>query len=107
MTGPTGPAHEPRRRPATSPPAKINPASSASPDASNSTASDPQAKRKAIGPGSVDAGFCHGLPELTGLMAGGAELEQLAHELEGDRGESEAIANVARALLAETETFKK
>ncbi|MPZ65553.1 MAG: hypothetical protein GEU83_08555, partial [Pseudonocardiaceae bacterium] len=35
----TAPAHEPRRRPATSPPAKINPASSASPDASRSTAS--------------------------------------------------------------------
>ena len=50
-TAPTGPAHGPPRRPATSPPAKINPASSASPDASRSTASDPdpQAKRKAIG----------------------------------------------------------
>ena len=42
-TGPTGPAHEPPRRPATSPPAKINPASSASPAASRSTASDPDA----------------------------------------------------------------
>ena len=49
-TGPTGPAHGPPRRPATSPPAKINPASSASPADYRSTASDPdpQAKRKAI-----------------------------------------------------------
>jgi simple sugar transport system ATP-binding protein len=42
------------------------------------------------------------LPELTGLMAGGAELEQLAHELEGERG---SAANVGRALMEETKTL--
>jgi simple sugar transport system ATP-binding protein len=31
--------------------------------------------------------------ELTGLMAGGAELEQLSHELEGVGGEAAAIAH--------------
>jgi simple sugar transport system ATP-binding protein len=41
------------------------------------------------------------LPELTRLMAGGAELEALAHELE--RGEESAdVAAVGRELLAET-----
>jgi len=51
-TAPTGPAHDAPRRLATSPPeSRTNPASSPSPDASSSTASDParQAKRKAIG----------------------------------------------------------
>jgi simple sugar transport system ATP-binding protein len=42
------------------------------------------------------------LHELTGLMAGGAELEQLAHELEGERG---SAANVGRDLLKESETI--
>ncbi len=41
------------------------------------------------------------LPELTGLMAGGAELEQLAHELEGAQGDDGA-ANLGRELLQET-----
>ena len=40
-TGPTGPAHGPPRRPATSPPAKINPASPKSPAQSSSTCSAP------------------------------------------------------------------
>ena len=68
-TAPTGPAHAPPRRPATSPPAKINPASSASPDASRSTASDPdpQAKRKDIGStagaGAVPVGGPGGVPD--------------------------------------------
>ena len=39
-TDPTGPAHEPPRRPATSPPAKINPVSSESPADYRSTASN-------------------------------------------------------------------
>src|SRR3954470_17735218 len=42
-TAPTEPVHEPRRRPATSPPAKINPASYTSPGDYRSTASDPTA----------------------------------------------------------------
>jgi simple sugar transport system ATP-binding protein len=43
------------------------------------------------------------LPELTRLMAGGAELEQLAHELERG-GEGDASA-VGRELLEETKTL--
>ena len=43
------------------------------------------------------------LPELTRLMAGGAELEQLAHELEGE-GDRDAAA-VGEELLAETKTL--
>jgi len=42
------------------------------------------------------------LPELTRLMAGGAELEQLAHELERDSGEA---GDVGRELLHDTETL--
>ncbi|MGI8668100.1 MAG: ATP-binding cassette domain-containing protein [Jatrophihabitans sp.] len=42
------------------------------------------------------------LAELTGLMAGGAELEQLAHELERDGDDSET-AELGRALLADTQ----
>ena len=51
-TAPAEPAPERRRRPATTPPAKTNPASPESPDASSSTASDhvPQAKSKVIAP---------------------------------------------------------
>ncbi len=44
------------------------------------------------------------LPELTGLMAGGAELEQLAHELQGDRGQGGATADLGRQLLDELKT---
>jgi simple sugar transport system ATP-binding protein len=43
------------------------------------------------------------LPELTKLMAGGAELEQLAHELESEP-DSDA-ASVGEELLAETKTL--
>jgi simple sugar transport system ATP-binding protein len=43
------------------------------------------------------------LPELTALMAGGAELEQLAHELEQE-GDADAAA-VGEELLAETKTL--
>jgi len=44
------------------------------------------------------------LAELTGLMAGGAELEQLAHELErdGDRGE---VSEMGRELLTDAKTL--
>jgi simple sugar transport system ATP-binding protein len=43
------------------------------------------------------------LPELTRLMAGGAELEQLAHELErGGEGDTTAVG---RELLEETKTL--
>ena len=42
------------------------------------------------------------LPELTGLMAGGAELEQLAHELEGDQGDGDSTTTLGRQLLKET-----
>jgi simple sugar transport system ATP-binding protein len=42
------------------------------------------------------------LPELTRLMAGGAELEALAHELERDSGE---LGEVGRELAQETETL--
>jgi simple sugar transport system ATP-binding protein len=46
------------------------------------------------------------LTELTRLMAGGAELEQLAHELERVGGSAGgAAADVGRQLLEETETF--
>ncbi|MDQ1722322.1 MAG: simple sugar transport system ATP-binding protein [Pseudonocardiales bacterium] len=46
------------------------------------------------------------LPELTGLMAGGAELQQLAHELqrpsdEGERG----VSDVGDALMQETQAL--
>ncbi|MDT4934661.1 MAG: simple sugar transport system ATP-binding protein [Pseudonocardiales bacterium] len=44
------------------------------------------------------------LPELTRLMAGGAELEQLAHELERD-GEGGDATAVGRELLEETKTL--
>jgi simple sugar transport system ATP-binding protein len=43
------------------------------------------------------------LAELTRLMAGGAELEALAHELEREPGAD--AANVGRELLRETETL--
>jgi simple sugar transport system ATP-binding protein len=42
------------------------------------------------------------LPELTGLMAGGAELEQLAHELADEQ--AGATAEVGDELLADTRT---
>jgi simple sugar transport system ATP-binding protein len=41
------------------------------------------------------------LPELTALMAGGAELESLAHELERDPGAS----SVGKELLADTQSL--
>lgn len=41
------------------------------------------------------------LPELTGLMAGGAELESLAHELERDESGDTHTAEIGRELLAE------
>ncbi|MGU3410506.1 ATP-binding cassette domain-containing protein [Microbacterium sp. M1A1_1b] len=40
------------------------------------------------------------LPDLTGMMAGGAELEQLAHELEQIGGQGERIAEVRAAETA-------
>lgn len=40
------------------------------------------------------------LPELTGMMAGGAELEQLAHELEQAGGQSERVAEVRAAEVS-------
>jgi simple sugar transport system ATP-binding protein len=45
------------------------------------------------------------LTELTRLMAGGAELEQLAHELERAGASGGAAADVGRELLEETQTF--
>jgi len=42
------------------------------------------------------------LPELTGLMAGGAELQQLAHELQ--RPDS-GVSQVGEALMQETQTL--
>jgi simple sugar transport system ATP-binding protein len=45
------------------------------------------------------------LTELTRLMAGGAELEQLAHELERAGATGGAAADVGRELLEETQTF--
>lgn len=43
------------------------------------------------------------LPELTMLMAGGAELEELAHELEGDSGDDGgAASSVSQELLEQT-----
>ena len=46
------------------------------------------------------------LPELTRLMAGGAELEQLAHELERGSGElDDYTAQVGRQLLKDTESL--
>ena len=41
------------------------------------------------------------LPELTGLMAGGAELEQLAHELEAAGGRPDVVARIAQTEAAE------
>ena len=38
--------------------------------------------------------------ELTGLMAGGAELEQLSHELEGEGG---AAAEIGRSMEEDVE----
>ena len=38
--------------------------------------------------------------ELTGLMAGGAELEQLSHELESEGG---AVADLGRSMEADVE----
>jgi simple sugar transport system ATP-binding protein len=40
------------------------------------------------------------LDQLTSLMAGGAELEQLSHELQGLAGDPE-MADVAKELAAE------
>ena len=40
------------------------------------------------------------LDQLTSLMAGGAELEQLSHELQGLAGDPE-MAEVAKELAAE------
>ena len=45
------------------------------------------------------------LPELTGLMAGGAELQELAHELEGVRAEGAGSTDVGEELLAESKTI--
>jgi simple sugar transport system ATP-binding protein len=44
------------------------------------------------------------LPELTRLMAGGAELEQLAHELERD-GDTSMTGALGRELLEDTKTM--
>ncbi len=43
------------------------------------------------------------LPELTRLMAGGAELDQLAHELE--RGEKGDVADIGKELLRVSKTL--
>ncbi|MGI8677998.1 MAG: ATP-binding cassette domain-containing protein [Jatrophihabitans sp.] len=43
------------------------------------------------------------LAELTGLMAGGAELEQLAHELERDADQG-GVSDIGRELLANSKT---
>jgi len=45
------------------------------------------------------------LAELTGMMAGGAELEQLAHEIERDGDRGGATTEVRKELLADTETI--
>ncbi len=46
------------------------------------------------------------LPELTGLMAGGAELEELAHELESEGGDGGAASSVSQELLEQTKPLR-
>jgi simple sugar transport system ATP-binding protein len=44
------------------------------------------------------------LEQLTSMMAGGAELEQLSHELEGLSADLEPVAEVAKELASEVKT---